>query len=318
MNRPAFAELRDALPALRKKYAAHPDVTVVGIGHKYTKGALQDDYSLVFGVAEKGNPQGALLPGKVQTAFGTVPTDVLTSSPANRMFCNGHIDGADFLAIVGTSRFGTLGAVLQSAHDDTLYALTNSHVLAAPGMQVVGAPVTSRMFGSTFEIGQVAFHSSLDAAVGSHMDVGLVRLSAEGADIARAYRIQPLSDSWIEKSGYLSAAKSAGAARPHFYAPFSTGHLLNGCHMPVEIDSGEFHDEAVGVDIRLGRHFRLEMTHGTPSSGHSGSVLLRRSTKDQRHLILAGLIFAGRGRELFAFSWPDVARYLAKNGFEFR
>lgn len=311
----SIAQMRRALAEASTAFANHPDVTLVGIGEKHTGGVNTKDYAIVIYVEKKGQVRGGEIPESLRTKHGTYPTDVLELPYQAITQTNTQLDGADLLIDAASGRSGTLGFV---AEEDgglgRFFGITNAHVVSNTGQDARGANVKANVNGVRKVIGKVSHHTVLhDDGRINKPDVALIELNAVGTDHAAKYQIEAWKTQPIDGVASLSAAPQAGSRLPHEYASKARGvvDVVTGAS-PFEVTNLPMIARDTGRPILFSRAYHARVIQPV-QGGHSGSALTRLRVSGNSRA-LTGLVFGGRGGDLFAFAWRDVAETI-KNDF---
>ncbi|WP_299737244.1 hypothetical protein [uncultured Roseobacter sp.] len=303
----AAQDIRGGLAVVHRRLRGQPGVLSVGMGEHPENGR----YCIVVCLNAAAGAETDKLPEHVAIAGARVPVRTSLLSSEALVLANDVLDGSDLLLASGVGRFGTLGLVMRDAGTNTLFGITNAHVVTRPDENHVGDRVRAVIGGSEHEIGRVAYHAAYRTAGVNAPDLALIELNATGAAHAAEFRVQTFPG-LVVGSGTLSFSRFAGARRPHGYgaSTHSARHIV-ACSDPVEHPLIDLRDSS-GHLLRFGRAFTLTASDGGVRPGHSGALIVRE--KANQDLIAVGLLAGGAGGTAVAFSMADVLREISKTG----
>lgn len=307
----SITALRKALAEADMAFAGHPDVVLVGIGEKYAQGVCTKREAIIVFVRRKGQPEGPLVPDRIDLSSGAFPTDVREMAPEALTLTNRQLDGSDFLVATDSDRSGTLGFVsIEDSQRQRVFGITNAHVVGPPDTDSSGAPIWGRRDGRWIEIGTVHRHTVLRSDGRQNPpDVALIALNQDGIAFARAYQVEAWPGDQIRDIDGLSPSPFAGARLEHAYATKADGGMRVLSAGPIfEVSPRPMLDTDPKTGARKMIRFRrvfVAPASGAVRQGHSGAVLTRKRASDNAR-VASGLVVGGSGRSLFAFSFPDV------------
>ncbi|MFH5883536.1 hypothetical protein ACG2F4_04420 [Halalkalibaculum sp. DA3122] len=126
-----FEDIRETLNSRRSELMSKPNVVATGIGYKVTNGRQTEELSIICSVELKKPKKRLTQKDLIPAAIHGIPTDVLPSGPfVARQDPKGRFRPAPGGVSIGHFDItaGTLGCLVKK--DDTIYILSNNHVLA--------------------------------------------------------------------------------------------------------------------------------------------------------------------------------------------
>lgn len=293
------ATVRRTLRSARARLLDLPNVRFLAVGYKKTAGARRPVLAIrVFVRAKRDVPAVDRIPRRIRAVGRNgrrlarfVPTDVERTGGAYR-----GLAPAGGAALVGHRR-GSLGLAYRTPAGRRL-VLTNSHVVARVDRPAFGRPVEVRTGGGLQTLGVVHRMRVLESARDNEHDAALVT-AAIAVDELAVGGPAPLR---------IAAVAALGRQPRTFYV--SHGRRVT-CASPEQVETPVDVEVAPDTVVRFARCFRLDVVHGEPAEGHSGSVLLAQRAEGA---IACGLLFAGNRESILATSLPATLRALSAAG----
>lgn len=264
-----------------------PNVHHIGISNKYRGGRNTGRLSVTIYVTKKRPEKGTAkvprrLTSKIRGAVRTVQTDVCELAGIPRLF---NMRGGARI-ISSDLETGTAGLVF--SHHGKNYCITNAHVIADPdnpgsNSVVVPAPIDGA--------GTVMLRDGLPLDQAIESDAALILLNT-AVDPWQFYNTSGVLRGFIDELSigqtcFYTAASSDGAA------PFTFQ-----CQLIAEVQ-GDAEVEVDGSALTYRGFHRFSVLNGSPTGGHSGSLLYLEAPNG---LFGAGLAFGGiEGAEIWAF-----------------
>ncbi len=145
-------EIRPILAATRSQLFDKANVVATGIGYKVTDGRKTDEPAIICSVETKIPVNKLRARDRIATRIDGVPTDIIPTGPfsifqdrkgqiSNTQYRTGRFRPAPGGVSIGHIHItsGTLGCLVRK--DDSLYILSNNHILANSNEATVGDPV---------------------------------------------------------------------------------------------------------------------------------------------------------------------------------
>jgi hypothetical protein len=282
------ATIRRTLRVHRDRLLSLPNVRCVAIGRKVIERKPRPYLSIRVLVSRKRDlPPGASVPKRLR-AIGKdgrplgfyICTDVERAPERFRVLA---LRGGD--SIVGRMR-GTIALSYRSAGGRDL-VLTNAHVVARPDSSAIGELVEG--------VGVVHRMLRVKTDRVNSCDAAVITPSVPSEFLV-------VGDPPVRVSGY--GVLRPGAEGRFFYvsgASKITCSHPQSLESPVEIDYGE-------VSVSFDNVVILNVDTGTPTEGHSGSLLMRETSDGA---LACGLVFAGNTRHVLVDRVQDVMATLS-------
>ncbi|MGX7704792.1 hypothetical protein [Methylobacterium sp. Gmos1] len=254
------------------------NVRTLGIGYKFRRGRLQSELAAIVYVRRKEDVRGVLrIPRSVKLLTwlrpNTIPTDVIEVLDHPRL--SRGVWSGDILTAGGSS--GTCAVAFSDGKYS--YVVTNDHVVRDLSNGRMRLPIQIAVSGTNYTADLAATSSISPSTINRH-DAVLLKFSGR----------MPI-ERWTVAGLRIRSNGRVGQGYEYLYS--AEGSQTFRCRAIAFVFEPErFIDETTGIVLVYKDYWQLQMTEGTTSRGHSGSLLYRPLGGGWAHG--AGLVF---GRE---------------------